>query len=363
MQTFAAHWTPRLLIAGISLATLFVLRPASGFAQEGQVVAAYLLAGQSNMEGKAKNSLLDYQAGVEPTQQLFSHLRAEGRWVERDDAFIKFLKRSGPLTVGYGSRDRTGMELQFGWRMAEEHHEPVLLIKAAWGGHSLFKAFRPPSAGPPEDELLEQELKRRVAQVQKRNEKNNRDDPLPTLDAIRGEYGASYRRMVEEVRDAEQRLGELFPPLKGKRIEMRGFVWFQGWNDQYGGAEQQYARNMECLIRDMRREFQAPKAPFVICVMGQNGSKPAKGAMQTIQQAQLAMEKVPDFVGNVRAVRTDVLVDKVAEEQFPTWKQNIETWEKVGSDFPYHYLGSAVWFHRIGDASASAMLELQSAAK
>ena len=27
--------------------------------------------------------------------------------------------------------------------------EPVLLIKAAWGGHSLYKNFRPPSAGAP----------------------------------------------------------------------------------------------------------------------------------------------------------------------------------------------------------------------
>ena len=33
----------------------------------------------------------------------------------------------------------------------------------------------------------------------------------------------------------------------------------------------------------------------------------------TIQEAQLSMETLPEFKGNVKAVRTDVLVDKAAE--------------------------------------------------
>ncbi|MEX0794715.1 MAG: hypothetical protein WD045_16375 [Pirellulaceae bacterium] len=32
--------------------------------------------------------------------------------------------------------------------------------------------------------------------------------------------------------------------------------------------------------------------------------------------------------------------------------------DKVGGDFPYHYLGSAIWFNRIGGAMADAMIEL-----
>ena len=70
---------------------------------------------------------------------------------------------------------------------------------------------------------------------------------------------------------------------------MAGFVWFQGWNDQYGGAEHEYESNMAHFIRDVRKDLKAPQLPFVIGVMGQNGSKPAKGAMLTIQTAQLAM--------------------------------------------------------------------------
>ena len=78
------------------------------------------------------------------------------------------------------------------------------------------------------------------------------------------------------------------------------------------------------FIRDVRKDLNAPKLPFVIGVMGQNGSKPAGGAMLTIQKAQLAMNEVPEFTGNVKAIRTDVLVDKAAEELFPRWRENRE---------------------------------------
>ena len=80
--------------------------------------------------------------------------------------------------------------------------------------------------------------------------------------------------------------------------------------------------------------------------------------MLTIQKAQLSMNDVPEYKGNVKAIRTDVLVDKAAEDLYPTWRQNKEEWDKVGGDFEYHYLGSAIWFNRIGKAMGETMLEL-----
>ena len=75
------------------------------------------------------------------------------------------------------------------------------------------------------------------------------------------------------------------------------------------------------------------------------------------------MNDVPEFKGNLRAFRTDVLVDKAAEELYPNWRQNLEQWKLVGGDFGYHYLGSAIWFNRIGKAMGDAMLELLQSAK
>ncbi|MGA2033194.1 MAG: hypothetical protein ABSG68_13130, partial [Thermoguttaceae bacterium] len=97
--------------------------------------------------------------------------------------------------------------------------------------------------------------------------------------------------------------------------------------------------------------------------MGQNGSKPAGGAMLTIREAQMSMNDVPEFKGNVKAFRTDVLVDKAAEELYPTWSKNLQQWQKTGGDHGYHYLGSAIWFNRIGKAMGGAMLELMEGQK
>jgi hypothetical protein len=328
-----------------------------------KAVKVFILTGQSNMEGKAPNALLEHQAKDPKTKQLFAHLRKDDKWIVRDDVFVKFLDRRGPLTIGFGSPGRTGVELEFGTLMGDYFEEPVILIKAAWGGHSLVKNFRSPSAGFPAEAVLQKELDQMQANVKKSNEKNKKNAPLPTMDDVKKPYGASYRNMMAEVKDVMDNYATLFPPLKEKKkLEVAGFVWFQGWNDQYGGQDE-YASNMKHFINDVRKDLKAPKLPFVIGVMGQNGSKPATGAMLTIQKAQLSMNEIAEFKGNVKAIRTDVLVDKAAEELFPTWRQNQEQWNKVGGDFPYHYLGSAIWFNRIGKAMGESMLELMKVQK
>ena len=345
---------PRV-VAAVALLLCFTA-PPKGVAEEGSV-KVFILAGQSNMEGKAKNELLNHQAEAPATRDLFAHLRKNGQWIVRDDVFIKFLDRKGPLTIGYGSPGRTGVELEFGSVIGDHFDEPVLLIKTAWGGHSLFKMFRSPSAGMPPEEKLNAELEEARKRIKTNNEKNGRNDPLPTMEDIKRPYGESYRKMLAEVKQTVADSDRLFPELKGRKLEIAGFVWFQGWNDQYG-AQEEYASNLALFIGDVRKDLNAPKLPFVIGVMGQNGSRPAKGAMLTIQQAQLAMERLPEFQGNVKAVRTNVLVDKAAEELYPRWRENIEQWEKTGSDFAFHYMGSAIWFNRIGHEMADAMLEL-----
>jgi len=336
-----------LLLCGIGLNAGAADKPAKVF----------ILAGQSNMEGKAPNALFDHQATDPKTKDFFAHLRQGDRWLVRDDVFIKFLERKGPLTLGYGSPDRTGPEFEFGTLMGDRFDEPVIIVKAAWGGHALYKQFRSPSAGWPASEVLEKELKQAQEGVTKSNTKTGKNEPLPTLDDIKKPYGSSYRAMLTEVRQVLTNSGGLFPALNGRPLELAGFVWFQGWNDQYG-AEHEYESNLKHFIKDVRKDLNAPRLPFVIAVMGQNGSKPAKGAMLTIQQAQLAMNDVPGFAGSVKAIRTDVLVDKAAEELYPSWEKNQEQWKLVGGDHAYHYFGSAIWFTRIGHAMAEAMKEL-----
>lgn len=347
-QFFARNLVLALVLVGIG-----------GTAMAEKPVKVFILAGQSNMEGKAKNKLLDHQATDAKTKDLFKHLRKDGKWIVRDDVFIKFLKRSGGLTIGYGSPTKTGVELEFGTVVGDHFDEPIILIKTAWGGHSLYKLFRPPSAGMPSDEYFAKELESAQNRVKKNNEKRNRNDPLPTMEKIKEPYGSSYRNMMAEVKELFDNYETMFPTLKGKKLEVAGFVWFQGWNDMYGDlAPGEYESNMKHLINDVRKEFKSPKLPVVIGAMGQNASKPAKGNMEVVKKAQFAMNDVTEFKGNVKTIATDVLVDEAAEELYPNWKKNFAQWEKTGSDFGYHYMGSAIWFNRIGRSMGETMLEL-----
>ncbi|MCP4476566.1 MAG: hypothetical protein GY818_00575, partial [Planctomycetaceae bacterium] len=40
------------------------------------------------------------------------------------------------------------------------------------------------------------------------------------------------------------------------------------------------------------------------------------------------------------------------------WPEHYHEWDTVGSDRPYHYLGSGAFFVRLGDAFADSMAEL-----
>ncbi|MCA9267747.1 MAG: hypothetical protein KDA41_04725, partial [Planctomycetales bacterium] len=309
--------------------------------------------GQSNMEGKAKLSLLEQQVKNPKTRDLFKHLQNDqGEWVKRDDVSIKFLDRHGPLTVGYGSPNCIGPELEFGNTVGDASEQPVLLIKAAWGGKSLFRDFRSPSAGMPGDDVLQRELE----QAQKKS-------PDTTLDDVKARYGHYYRLMLEEVNNTLEQRDELFPNLAGKPYEISGLVWFQGWNDmiseEYTAA---YAENMAHFIRDVRKDFKTPKLPVVIGVLGVGGTQEEKPSAKkdAFKEAQAAAAKLPEFQGNVAVVETDQYWDVEADAVFKKgWKENLAEWNTVGSDYPFHYLGSAKCYSRIGRGFGEAMLKLE----
>src|SRR4051812_40328172 len=95
-----------------TLALLLSL-PAASLAADPKPVKVFILAGQSNMVGQAKMSLVEYQAKQPATSDLFKHWRKDGKWLEREDVWIKFLDRKGKLTVGYGAAKCIGPELEF----------------------------------------------------------------------------------------------------------------------------------------------------------------------------------------------------------------------------------------------------------
>ena len=316
----------------------------------------FVLAGQSNMEGKAKMELLEYQVDQPETKDFFKHLRKDEQWVVRDDVWINFLNRKGKLTVGFGSPNCIGPELEFGNTVGDHFEQQVLIIKTAWGGKSIGRDFRPPSSGLPDEE----KLKQIVEQTNERNKKRNR--PLTNLAEVKDGYGRYYREMMKEIDTTLRELKTRFPEYQGQGYEIAGFVWFQGWNDMFDpDFLENYGRHMANFIRDVRNDLNAPNLPFVIGQMGQGGPDGASPGEQTIKDAQASVEAIPEFKGNVKVVRTDVFWDTKAAALVENWRDHVEEWKKVGSDYGYHYLGSAITFSKIGRAFGEAMLELTNA--
>ena len=288
-----------------------------------------ILAGQSNMEGHARSGTLDYLGEDPKYGKLLGKIKKkDGSLVVRDDVWIWYLGRKGNLEAGFGVSPGEkvfeginlgksfGPELAFGIVMGDYFEEQVLLIKTAWGGHSLFKNFRPPSSG--------------------------------------GEVGPSYTKMVEHVRDVTKNLKTLFPDYdEAKGYEIAGFLWFQGFNDQWGSAPAEYEENMANLIKDLRKELNVANMPVVIGALGTGGQK------GPVAMAQEAAANRREFKGTVRFVETVQHWDKEAERLLPLWNTPERAkFYRIASERPYHYLGSGKMMFLMGHDFGEAMVEL-----
>ena len=250
-------------------------------------------------------------------------------------------KRSGPLTVGFGGNPtKIGPEFSFGLSMAQKLDGPILLIKTSWGGKSINYDFRPPSAGA-------------YTLNDKQKEAKNAAD-------IRKNAGLNWRMMNEAIGEVLKDLKKYHPAYDATvGHEMAGFVWFQGFNDQFSDEfRENYRDVMVHFIKDVRKEYDTPDMPFVIGVLGTNMTKEGV-AKNAVSVAQREAAKAPEFKDNVTSVESYQVYDLGARAVYDKgWAKNFAVWRAIGSDRPYHYLGSGTFFARLGDSFATAMAEL-----
>ena len=299
-------------------------------------VKVFILAGQSNMEGAGQikadpkrnggQGSLEFLLKDAATAKRFAPLvDAAGNWRTREDVWISYFDRTGPLTVGFGARkDETiGPELGFGWVMGDALDEPVLLIKCAWGGKSLAIDFRPPSAGKPTYSLGEKE-----------------DAVLAADAAILGKY---YRMILTQTKAAIANLENLVPSSDG-RFVLAGFGWHQGWNDRVNDKfNAEYESNMIHFIRDIRKDLGVPALPFVIAETGMGGLEETHPRALSLMKAQAAVVEHKEFQGNVAFVGTKAF-----------WRPK----EQSPSGQGYHWNSNAETYYLIGEGMGNAMNQL-----
>lgn len=376
---------------------------------EAKPLKVYILAGQSNMEGHAHVDTIPAIGDDPETAPLLDLIRdKDGKDRVADHVWISYLTakkgervvEEGKLTTGFGAvmkGPKIGPELTFGLTLEQHIDNPILLIKTAWGGTSLFKEWRSPSAGP--IELTEQQVEAGKAKGADLDE---------MLAKARNGTGALYQFMIVHVKDVLANIKRIYPeydPDEG--YEIAGFVWFQGWNDKVNsgaypnrdtpGGYDLYSELLADFIRDVRKDLNTPYMPFVIGVLGQGGPIDIDNPKDKnepknyyFRLAQAAPAEMPEFKGNVKAVLTEQYWDKelgdVGDrlEKVKAYKktlsrdnlssdqirakedeyrktlvsdEELEKFNRGASNFAFHYYGSAKMITQFGKAFAEALLD------
>ena len=309
----------------------------------------FILAGQSNMQGKAlvetgrdPNNLTvtGVAGGLGSLRNMLNRNPAKygflpnpanpipggsPGWITRSDVGVTYWSdpgsgenRRGNLDPYFGNNGegptagngRIGPEYAFGLEVGSQLGDKVLLIKYAFGGKSLAVDFRPPGA----------------------------------VAARGGVVGPYYTGMVARVNQVLANPSTYYPAYTGGGYEITGFAWHQGWNDRSNGAyTAEYEANMANLILDLRTQFSVPNLPVVIGNTGMANAPTGPGSLIEAQGNVADPTKHPELAGNVTTVNTipfdyGVLLGEVDEG--------------------YHWNWNAESYYNIGESMAKAMMAL-----
>jgi hypothetical protein len=146
-----------------------------------------------------------------------------------------------------------------------------------------------------------------------------------------------------DIGDAKKALADLEKHYPGaKSYEIAGFFFWQGERDAgNAGHSAHYEKNLVHFIKTLRKEFNAPKAKFVLATMGES-VKGSGGNGGKVLEAQLAVDgssgKYPEFKSNVSTVYTHPMAQ--------------------GGSGNGHYGGKAEVYMDVGEAMGRAMIDL-----
>ena len=246
----------------IAIIVLFISVFATGEAQNtafNKKTKVFLLAGQSNMDGRAKASGLSENdklrlRNAQENVTLYYNFD-EGKPLDT----TKVAKHTARK---FGSDYLFGPELFFGIEMSEKYpNHKIVLIKRSRGGMSLYGAWNP-------DWTLE-----KATLIKEENQ--------PKLYGEFVEYGQKVLSTLEK-----------------DSYELCGMLWVQGESDsgKKGGMKprEAYQDNLTNLISRVRTDFNKPKLPFL---MFQVGHGKVVQAMQNVANSDDNVVLIPQEKG------------------------------------------------------------------
>ncbi|KAA5539503.1 sialate O-acetylesterase [Roseiconus nitratireducens] len=312
-------------------------------------VQVYILLGQSNMLGFGKISPTKGKAEGSLThavkeKKLYGYLvDAEGHWTERKDVRNVRVMGSGLgamkvfhnewMTINGGN---IGPEIGIGHHVGNFNEAPTMILKSCIGNRALGWDLLPP--GSESFEFTDAKGVTWIHPGYKGTPERWEKGTEPKK--INWYAGMQYDGDIARAKMVLADLDKYYPGAT--EYEVAGFFWWQGDRDSRSAAlSGRYEKNLVHLIKQLRKDFNAPNAKFVCATLGQTkkGSTDIGG---TILDAMLAVDgksgKYPEFKGNVATVYSHPL--------------------SQGGSSAGHYGGNAETYMNVGEAMGEAMVNL-----
>lgn len=313
-------------------------------------VQVFILLGQSNMVGlgkiAGKEGSLEF--AVKSKKKYGYLIDDDGKWsVRKDVRYVRMMQGKGLLnndwlTVKTGT---IGPEHGIGHQLGGSIDAPVMLLKSCIGNRSLGWDLLPPGSERYEfGGKVYAGYKDRPDSWAVDKDKGTATEPPPWLDKngkrIEWYAGKQYDDDTSHAKKVLADLGKYYP--NATKFEVAGFFFWQGEKDCGNeGHAKKYEENLVRFIKQLRKDFDAPNAKFVLATLGE-ATKGSKGNGGMVLDAQLAVDgssgKYPEFKGNVSTVYTNPL--------------------SLGGSGNSHYNGNAETYMNVGEAMGQAMLDL-----
>ncbi len=321
MQNFLK---PVAALCGLSLLLAPCLRAADLPAPDGKPadmskpVKVFIMMGQSNMVGMGHIAAGKGEAleKVVKTDKLYPFmLDASGNWSERKDVrYVQVMVgKGGGMNLLHndwlsaGSKGGTmGVEFGVGHQLGNALTEPVMLLKSCIGNRALGWDLLPPGSKGYDFTSKDKSGKEVTYTYAGYKESPMKWEKGTTPVKIEWYAGKQWDDDNANTKAILADFSKYYPDAT--KYEVAGFFWWQGEKDSGDeGLSAHYEENLVNLIKALRKEYDAPKAKFVMGTLGE-AEKGATGNEGKILDAMMAVDgksgKYPEFKGNVGTVYT-----------------------------------------------------------
>jgi hypothetical protein len=333
--------------------------PAGKPADMSKPVKVFILMGQSNMVGmgKVNGGEGSLETAVKEKKKYLYLVDEAGNWIERKDVrFVRYMQGRGMLNNEWMAvkSGTIGPEFGIGHVVGNAIDAPVMILKSCIGNRSLGWDLLPPGSERYQAEVTERNgqkvtkvfagYKDRPDSWEMDQSKGTATEPPPWLDRngkpIDWYAGKQYD---DDTADAKKVLAELDKHYPGAtKYEVAGFIFWQGEKDCGNAVHAaSYEQNLVRFIKQLRKDFNAPDAKFVLATLGES-TKGSGGNGGMVLEGHLAVDgksgKYPEFKGNVATVYSNPMAQ--------------------GGSGNGHYGGKAEVYMDVGEAMGRAMVEL-----